>query len=152
MANNQLDAALAASAANSANPAAGATALINASLFATAVLDAGQVLELQPDAEDRLGGTNPEQEIAWWSVGRLAFNAASNLQLAGRTKDARAAVLAGPKRWQTDSYWNRFADHDALAAVIMAQNNETAEALKRLRSRPFLEPPADEVLRTLEGK
>lgn len=152
LARKKMDDAVAQSAVNLAGPAAGAAALTDASLFAAAVLDAGRTLEQQPDAEVRLGGTNAEQEIAWWSVGRLAMSAAANLHDAGRIKDARNTVLAGPQRWQNENYWLRFPDHDALVAVLMAKDGDKPGAIKRLKSRVDLQPPADEVLRTLEGK
>lgn len=156
LARTRMDEAVAASAVNAAGggttPAATNAALIDASLFAAAVLDAGKILEQQPDGDKRLGGTNAEQEIAWWSVGRLAMDAAANLHDAGKIKDALNTVTTGPKRWQNEGYWQRFPDHDALVAILMAKDGDTPGAIKRLKSRVILEPPADEVLRTLEGK
>jgi len=155
LARTRMDEAVAASAVNApggGNPAATNAALIDASLFAAAVLDAGKILEQQPDGDIRLGGTNAEQEIAWWSVGRLAMDAAANLHDAGKIKDAFNTVTTGPKRWQNEGYWQRFPDHDALVAILMAKDGDTPGAIKRLKSRVILDPPADEVLRTLEGK
>ena len=123
--------------------------------FAGAVLDAGLTLErtVAPQqgagalaSEHPLGGLGPEFEIKWLRVGRLAYTAAEQAQLAGRLADARSLILAGPARWQNEHYWRRYPDHDALAAIILAQSGERAQAIQRLRSRPDLAPPADEVL------
>lgn len=121
--------------------------------LAGAVLDAGLVLERtavpQPGAEHPLGGLGPEFEIKWLRVGRLAYLAAEQASIAGRLADARSLVLSGPVRWQNEHYWRRYPDHDALAAIILAQSGERALAIQRLRSRPDLAPPADEVLAQL---
>lgn len=115
-----------------------------ATLFAASVLDLGSAVASQLQ-------TGPEMEIMfWWRVGRLAFRAAEADAVAGRWKEARAVVLAGPERWQTEAYWRTYPDHDALAAIILAQNGERAEAIRRLKSRPMLVEPADEVLRELQ--
>ena len=113
--------------------------------FAGAVLDLADGVT---DESDKAG----DYELFWMRVGRLAFKSADMAMSKGRLAEARALVFAKPDRWQTQAYWERYADHDALAAIILANNGEQAEAIRRLRSRVELKPPADEVLRRLEGK
>lgn len=117
---------------------AGATA------FAGAVLDAIAIVE----------GTlaqGVEFEMFWQRVGGLAFDAAEEAHAVGRLAEADSLVLAGGKRWQNEYYWTRRPDHDALAAVIWAKVGRRNEAIQRLRSRPDLQSPADEVLKMLTG-
>lgn len=124
--------------ASLANPAAapGATA------YAGAVLDAIAQAPLSLD---------PHFELFWMRVGGLAFKSAEAAVAAGLLPQARALVLAGGPRWQNDSYWSRRPDHDALAALILANTGSRTEAIQRLRSRPDLQLPATQVLAELES-
>lgn len=110
----------------------------------------GAVLDLAVAIQDQLpsGG---EHELLWMRIGRLAFASALAAHNAGRLDEARALVLAGPRRWQNDAYWLRYPDHDALAAIILVQTGERGEAIRRLQSRPSLSGDAEEALRVLRG-
>lgn len=110
--------------------------------FAGAVLDAIAQSQLPLD---------PQFELFWMRVGGLACKSAEAAAAAGLFADARSLVLAGGHRWQTEFYWSRRPDHDALAAVILANTGSRLEAIQRLRSRPDLQPPASEVLAQLES-
>ncbi len=103
--------------------------------FAGAVLDF--IEQCEPDIEK--GVLN---EFFWMRIGTLAANAAAAAETAGDTPTARALILAGPKRWQTDAYWRQCPSHDALASIILFKSGEGQEALNRLQDRPDL---ADEV-------
>lgn len=120
--------------------AAGASA--GATEFAGAVLDA--IAARQASMQ-----TSGEYELFWMRVGGLAFKAAEEAHARGRTPEARSLVFAGGDRWQHDAYWNRRADHDALAAMVLAETGSRAEAISRLQSRADLQPPAAGVLEAL---
>ncbi len=86
-------------------------------------------------------------------MGRLAFRAAEEAHAQGRIREAGTLVFAGPRRWQNESYWMRYSDHDALAAVILARNGDREAAIRRLRDRADLSGPALEVYQMLmEGR
>lgn len=103
--------------------------------IAGAVLDmTAQTIDTQP--------TGPEFEIKWIRVGRLAMFSAKAAVEAGDLELARSLVLAGPDRWQRESYWRRYPDHDGLAALILAVTGDRQEALRRLSSRAVLQGDA----------
>lgn len=86
-------------------------------------------------------------EFFWMRIGTLAANAAAKARTgedqAAATARARALVLAGPERWQTDGYWQQNPAHDALASLLMYENGEGGAAAARLKDRPQLaEEPA----------
>jgi hypothetical protein len=116
----------------------------NETIYAGAVLDAAAI------AEDSLpqGG---EFEFLWIKLGRLAFIAAEEAHAHDRVAEAMTIVLAGPQRWQTEPYWLRYSDHDALAAVVLAKSGRAPEAVLRLQSRTVLDGPALEVYQMLTG-
>jgi len=118
------------------------TSSLAATAYAGAVLDAALAVEgvLPKDGEF---------EIFWFRLGGLAFKAAEEAFARGRLVEARSLVLAGPDRWQNESYWRRHSAHDALAAVILAQSGEGGEALRRLGSRADLDGPALDVYEQL---
>lgn len=111
--------------------------------FAGAVLDTAS-------ANAREFQSGDEFEIFWMRVGRLAFAASLRAYEAGRLEEARSLVLAGPPRWQRESYWLRYPDHDALAAVILARTGDRTEAVQRLRSRSILTGDAEEALAVIQ--
>ncbi len=116
----------------------------NAVDFAAAILEAGrQVESTLPKGNAR--------EFAWWTVGRLAYRAGEVAALSGEYERAESLLLAGPKRWQRESYWRKYADHDALIAVTLANLGRRSEAIRWLDQRPALMPPADEVYERLVG-
>ena len=87
-------------------------------------------------------------EFFWLRIGTLAGNAAAAARKAGDLPTARALVLAKPRRWQTEIYWRQCPAHDALASMILFENGEGSEALRRLNDRPDL---ADEVQQAKEA-
>lgn len=109
---------------------------------------AGGVLDAIAQLEGAIK-TDAEFEVFWTKVGRLAFKAAEEAFANQRPGEASTLVFAGGRRWQGDSYWNRHPDHDALAAVLLAQAGQRDEALRRLRSRIELSGPAAEVYQML---
>lgn len=117
---------------------------------AAATAFAGVVLDSIATVEASLAQA-PEFEMFWQRVGGLAFTAAEEAHANGRLAEADSLVLAGGKRWQSEYYWSRRPDHDALAAWIWARVGRQTEAIQRLRNRADLQPPADEVLKKLTG-
>lgn len=117
--------------------------------LSTAATDyAGAVL----DAISQLGTELPqaaEFELMWMQVGRLAFKAAEEAHASGRLPDANSLILAGGTRWQHDAYWERYSDHDALVAVLLAKAGDRGGAIHRLRSRVELNGVAAEVYQML---
>lgn len=104
--------------------------------------------------EDRAGSINDgaEFEIFWRRVGRLAFKVSLAEFEAGRFDEAARWTFAGTTRWQTDLYWLKYPDHDAVASYSLARTGRWAEAVGRLRDRASLEGDAQEALRVLEGR
>ncbi len=89
--------------------------------------------------------THPEHaEFLLIRIGRLAFTAAQAASLGGDPALARSVVLSGPARWQKESYWLMYTDHDALASMLLAVTGDRAEALRRLDQRSVLLGEADE--------
>jgi len=115
---------------------------------ADATAFAGAVLDAAARIQDRLpkGG---EMEIFWINVGRLAFKSAEEAHAAGRVQEAMTLVFAGPERWQNQAYWERYSDHDALAAVLLAKSGQAGTAIARLRERVDLRDAALEVYQML---
>lgn len=93
--------------------------------------------------------TDPEYELFWMGVGRLAFWSAHVAYEKGRTDEALELVFAGPKRWQVESYWLMYPDHDALASYILDSAGKHAEAVTRLRNRSDVSGEAEQALETL---
>ncbi len=104
--------------------------------------------------EDRRGSINDagEFEIFWRRVARVACKVAVAEFEAGRYDEASRWVFAGTTRWQTDQYWLKYSDHDAIASYCLARTGRMAEAVARLRDRPSLEGDAAEALRVLERR
>jgi hypothetical protein len=124
--------------------AAGNTQMsVEATAYAGAVLDAIQ------SAQGSLQ-QGPEFEIFWMKVGRLAFAAAEEAFQAGREPEAATLMLAGGTRWQNEPYWQRYPNHDALVAIILARAGKRDEALNRLRSRINLEGEAARIYDELQ--
>lgn len=109
------------------------------------------VLEVIESRQSRLnrGG---EFEIFWRRVGRLAFKSAAAAFEGERFEEAARLVFAGTTRWQTDMYWLKYPDHDALASYCLARTGRWAEGVHRLRDRPSLEGDAAEALRILTNR
>jgi hypothetical protein len=116
----------------------------DASAFAGAVLDMGAMIESAMPK----GG---EHEIFWFRVGRLAFRATECAAKHGRLDEARTLMFAGPARWQTEGYWIRYGDHDALASRILYLTGSQGEAIGRLEARGVLSDLAQEELETLKS-
>lgn len=113
----------------------------NSVAFAAAVLGAEAQLEGAMNKKAELN------EFFWMRTGTLAADAAAVAWKLGDIPGARAVVLAGPKRWQTEAYWLQNPAHDAMASYILHASGETGEALNRLRGRPDM---AEEVQRAVE--
>lgn len=103
-------------------------ASVDATAFAGAVLDACTLVSTSLPRDDNA-------TIFWMKMGRLAFRAAEEAHAAGRLPESLSLAFAGPERWQTEAYWRRSPDHDALAAVILAKSGRRGEAISRLQSR-----------------
>ena len=117
----------------------------DATAFAGAVLDA--MITVRAEFPK-----NTDLTIFWIKVGRLAFRAAEEAHAAGRLAEAATLFEAGPRDWQNDAYWHLYPDHDALAAVIIAQSGRPMDAMRRLESRVELKGPAEEVLEMLKAQ
>jgi hypothetical protein len=126
-------------------PTPNAAASTEATLFAGAILDALATTRAEFPR-------NIDLTIFWIKVGRLAFRTAEEAHAAGRLPESATLVEAGPRDWQNEAYWHLYPDHDALAAVIMAQSGQPMEAMRRLESRVELKGPAEEVLAMLKAQ
>jgi hypothetical protein len=93
--------------------------------------------------------TDSEYELFWMGVGRLAFWSAHAAYENGRIEEASELVFGGPKRWQVESYWLMYPDHDALASYILDSAGRHGEAVGRLRDRSDLQGEAAQALETL---
>lgn len=114
-----------------------------ATAFAGAVLDFAQAIEREIPVE-------PERSlILLRRIGQLAFKSANAAHERDRLEEARSLVLSGPERWQTDTYWERYPAHDALASLILARSGEYTRAVGRLVARRVLTAEAEEMLRIL---
>lgn len=111
---------------------------------------AGAVLEMLQAVEGQLP-QGAEFEIFWMRIGQLACSAALTANNNRRPDEALSLVFAGPKRWQTEAYWQRSVNHDALASIILDENGRRAEAISRLRERADLDGPALDVYKKLTG-
>jgi hypothetical protein len=121
----------------------GAGSSEQATQFAGAVLDSAVLLE------DRLPHAG-EFELFWTQVGRLAFRAAEEALARGREREALTLAIAGPQRWQNDSYWERYSDHDGLTSLLMARMGQAPLARERLERRGDLKGVALEVYNQLK--
>ena len=93
------------------------------------------------------GGNNAEPRSAM--AAGLLPSAAEEAHAADRVPEAMTLVFAGPQRWQNQAYWERYSDHDGLAAIVLAKSGQVAVALERLRSRAELRGVALEVYELL---
>ncbi len=116
---------------------------------AAAIAFAGAVLDFAGEIEREL----PQQGefmLLWFRIGGLAGDASTKAYNAGDFVTARSIVLAGPKKWQTDAYWERHPNHDALAARLMFLTGQQPESLKWLRRHDDMTGPLkdayDEIL------
>lgn len=101
--------------------------------FATAVLRLSEDIE----QEFPSGG---EYELFWRQVGQLAYRTAHTYALQEDHAAAWGVVLGGPRRWQSESYWRSYPNHDALTSGLMALFGDPRAALARLRSRTVVTP------------
>ncbi len=113
-------------------------------VFAGTVLDFAQLIEKDLPK----GG---EFEFMWMRIGGLACAAGEKAYNAGDIPTARSVVLAGPSRWQTESYWLLHPGHDAIAAYVLALTGDAPEAVRRLRSRPTLDPVQEQALSEIQA-
>lgn len=110
----------------------------------------GAVLDMLGAIEEKLPHAG-EFELFWRRVGRLAYWSAERAYLKGRKEEAATLILAGPKRWQQGQYWERYGDHDVLAAILLVEAGRKSEAVERLRSRANLSEEGEELLKKLGG-
>jgi hypothetical protein len=128
--------------------------------LAHTLLDAGDprgagfgaaVLQTIEDRRDQIND-GAEFEIFWRQVGRLACKTALADFQADRFDDAARWVFGGTARWQSEAYWMRYPDHDALASYCLTRTGRRTEAIQRLEDRPALDGDAAEALRVLMGR
>ncbi|HYE03590.1 MAG TPA: hypothetical protein VD963_10190 [Phycisphaerales bacterium] len=119
-------------------------AVPEATAFAATVLGAAREVEPSLSRGD-------DFILFWHRVGRIAFHAANDARERGETAEAMALVLAGPAHWQTEAYWRRYDDHEALTAYILYENGGRTEAIQRLRARPVLGGQAERALKDIEA-
>jgi len=108
----------------------------------------GAVLDMLQMVESSLP-TSPEMELFWFRIGRLACNSGAMALQKGRAEEAATLMLAGPKRWQSEAYFRRYPDHDALIALTLTAQGRRQEAIAWLRARPELDGIALETLNKL---
>lgn len=109
---------------------------------ANSVAFAAVVLDLCAKNEAKLLGNPSVNEFLWMRIGTLAGNSAARARALGDRGAARALVLGGPARWQSETYWNQNPEHDALASIILFEAGLTQEALNRLSARTDISEPA----------
>ncbi|GAB5496520.1 MAG: hypothetical protein Phyf2KO_16000 [Phycisphaerales bacterium] len=100
----------------------------NAPLFAGAVLDFAEAIE----GDLPTGG---EFELFWRRIGRLAYNASYDAFERQDYAEADTLVLAGPKRWQRDSYWLAYPNHEILVAYSLAHKGDAKAGIRLLQRR-----------------
>jgi len=110
---------------------------------AASIAFAGAVLDFAAEIERELP-QQPEYFILWMRIGGLAGQSAAVAYNAGDFTSARSLVLAGPKKWQTDKYWEDHPNHDALVARAMFLTGQQAEAIRWLRRHDDLSGPLKE--------
>lgn len=115
---------------------------------AAATAFAGAVLDVAARIEDRFPHQG-EFELFWINVGRLAFRAAEEAHANERIQEGMTLVFAGPQRWQNQAYWERYSDHDGLAAILLAKSGQVPAAIERLQSRADLRGVALDVYEAL---
>lgn len=109
--------------------------------FAGAVLDfAAQVQRDLPQGDQYL--------MMYFRFGGLAGQAATIAYNNGDYAAGRSLVLAGPAKWQSDAYWDRHPNHDALVARLMFLTGEESQALRWLRRHDAM----DDELRRAENE
>ncbi|MBC7771197.1 MAG: hypothetical protein H7210_01750, partial [Pyrinomonadaceae bacterium] len=110
---------------------------------------AGAVLDFAAEIERELP-QQAEYFILWMRIGGLAGQSATTAYNLGDFPAARSLVLAGPKKWQTDKYWEDHPNHDALVGRAMYLTGQQREALSWLRRHDDVSGPVkdayDEVL------
>lgn len=110
---------------------------------------AGATLDLAERIKDRFP-TGGEFELFWLRMGQLASKATAQAMNAGRFDEASTLVLAGPKRWQRETYWQRYPNHDIMVALSMAQQGRSQEGISRLRSRVVVTPAMDAAIEQIQ--
>lgn len=100
----------------------------NATLFAGAVLDFAKAIE----SDLPKGG---EFELFWRRIGRLAYNASYDAFERQDYEEADTLVLAGPNRWQRDSYWIAYPNHEILVAYSLAHRGDAKAGIRLLQRR-----------------
>jgi hypothetical protein len=104
----------------------------------------GAILDFVERTADSIPDSAEHSAFLLIRIGRLAYQAAEASYLSGDLPAAASLMLAGPDRWQSEAYWLRYPDHDALVAVILVQTGKRNEALRRLDGRSVLRGPAEE--------
>lgn len=114
----------------------------NATLFAGAVLDFAKAIESDLPS----GG---EFELFWRRIGRLAYNASYDAFERQDYAEADTLVLAGPKRWQRDSYWIAYPNHEILVAYSLAHQGDAKAGIRLLQRRTPTPDGYEEAIDTL---
>lgn len=100
--------------------------------FAGAVLDfAAQVQREIPQGDEFL--------LMYFRFGGLAGQSATVAYNNGDFATGRSLVLSGPGKWQSDAYWDRHPNHDALVGRLMFLTGEESQALRWLRRHDVMD-------------
>ncbi len=110
--------------------------------FAGAVLDFAEAIETELPR-------GAEFELFWRRLGRLAYHGAHRAYTAGDYAAADGLVLAGPARWQRDSYWLAYPNHEILVAFSLAHQGDAKAGIRLLRSRTPMPDAYAEAIDTL---
>ena len=108
----------------------------------------GAVLDFAARIEDQFP-TGGEHELFWRRIGQLAYQAAFAAMAEQRWAEASTLVLAGPTRWQRESYWLAYPNHDILVAASLGHQGQTEQGIARLQSRPIVTPEINEAIAQL---
>ncbi|MFI4871115.1 MAG: hypothetical protein ACIARQ_04830 [Phycisphaerales bacterium JB061] len=95
---------------------------------------AGAVLDFAVQIEDKLP-KGAEFELFWRRIGRLAYNSSYAAYERQDFQAIGSLILAGPKRWQRETYWITYPNHEILLAFSKAYQGDANAGIRLLSSR-----------------